>query len=105
MVQHLITKLKGKWFGLLRWLGISENSQGITLKWVTEDGSIQITANIQGTALNIEAKFLNSNDLNVALKAAYQLMSLIGKLANSSKATRQVFARHVGYFDEYNMPS
>jgi hypothetical protein len=36
---------------------MSENVQGITLKWVTEDGGIQIILNIQGTTLNIEAKF------------------------------------------------
>ena len=45
---------------MLRWLGISENNQGVTLKWITEDGAIQIAANIQGTALNIEAKFLTT---------------------------------------------
>ncbi len=81
MTQQLIVQLKGKWFGMLRWLGISENSQGVTLKWITEDGGIQIAANIQGTALNIEAKFLTNNNLNMALKASYQLMSLIGKIA------------------------
>ena len=58
MTNQLIASLKGKWFGVLRWLGISETSQGVTLKWVTEDGGIQIAANIQGSALNIEAKFL-----------------------------------------------
>ena len=88
MTQHLILALKGKWFGLLRWLGISENNQGVTLKWITEDGGIQIAANIQGTALNIEAKFLTSNNLNLALKASYQLMANIGKLCQGSHAAR-----------------
>ena len=69
MTQQLILQLKGKWFGMLRWLGISENNQGVTLKWITEDGAIQIAANIQGTALNIEAKFLTSNNLNLALES------------------------------------
>ncbi|MCW3983837.1 MAG: hypothetical protein NWE96_07555 [Candidatus Bathyarchaeota archaeon] len=105
LTQQLILQLKGKWFGVLRWLGISENQQGVTLKWVTEDGGIQIAANIQGSALCIEAKFLTSNNLNVALKAAYQLMSLIGKIANSSKTAGPAVARHVGYFGEYNMPA
>jgi DNA-binding transcriptional ArsR family regulator len=96
--QHLILNLKGKWFGMLRWLGISENNQGITLKWITEDGGIQIAANIQGTALNIEAKFLTSNNLNLALKASYQLMSLIGKFCISTQATRPAVAQNAGYF-------
>ena len=88
MTQQLILSLKGKWFGVLRWLGISENNQGVTLKWITEDGGIQIAANIQGTALNIEAKFLTNNNLNLALKASYQLMANIGKLCQSSHAAK-----------------
>ena len=96
--QQLILNLKGKWFGMLRWLGISENNQGVTLKWITEDGAIQIAANIQGTTLNIEGKFLTSNNLNLALKASYQLMSLIGKLAIASQSTSHVMARNVGYY-------
>lgn len=90
MTQQLILALKGKWFGLLRWLGITENSQGVTLKWVTEDGGIQIAANIHGTALNIEAKFLTNNNLNLALKASYQLMANIGKICQGSHVARNV---------------
>ncbi len=105
MTQQLILNLKGKWFGLLRWLGISENSQGVTLKWITEDGAIQIAANIQGTALNIEAKFLTSNNLNLALKASYQLMSLIGKMCINSQLSRPAIARNVGYFGGSMMPA
>lgn len=103
--QQLILELKGKWFGLLRWLGISENKDGVTLKWITEDGGIQIAANIQDTALNIEAKFLTNNNLNLALKASYQLMSLIGKLAISSQSTRHAMARNVGYYGGFMMPT
>lgn len=105
MTQQLIMSMKGKWFGMLRWLGISENQQGVTLKWITEDGGIQISANIQGTALSIESKFLTSNDLNRALKASYQLMSLIGKLCISTQATRPSIARNVGFFGEFYMPT
>jgi DNA-binding transcriptional ArsR family regulator len=105
MTQQLIMSLRGKWFGMLRWLGISENQHGVTLKWITEDGGIQISANIQGTALSIESKFLTSNDLNRALKASYQLMSLIGKLCISTKATRPDIARHVGFFSDFYMPA
>jgi DNA-binding transcriptional ArsR family regulator len=102
MTQQLILALKGKWFGLLRWLGTSENNQGVTLKWITEDGGIQIAANIQGTALNIEAKFLTNNNLNMALKASYQLMANIGKLCQGSHA-----ARNVAYYgdSDFMMPA
>jgi len=105
LTAQFILSLRGKWFGSLRWLGISENSQGVTLKWITEDGGIQIAANIQGAALSIEAKFLTNNNLNAALKASYQLISLIGKICTSSQATRPVIARNVGYFGESSMPA
>jgi DNA-binding transcriptional ArsR family regulator len=103
LTQKLISELKGKWFGILRWLGISENSEGVTLKWVTEDGGVQIAANISGTALNIEAKFLSGANLDLALKAAYQLMAHIGKLYSGTR-----LARHVAYYGDstfYLMPA
>ncbi len=105
LTGQLILSLKGKWFGALRWLGISESASGVTLKWITEDGGIQIAANIQGTALNIEAKFLTNNNLNAALKASYQLMTLIGKLATNSQASRTMAARNVGFYGGSMMPA
>ncbi len=94
-VQQLVSNLRGRWFGLLRWLGIAETSENITLKWVTEDGDIQIDAKITETQLDIEAKFLHHANLDRALKAAYQLMAYIGKLS-----ARMPMARHVAYFGD-----
>lgn len=88
--HHLIAKIKGKWFGNLRWLGISENNEGFGLKWITEDGGIQLNANIQGTELSIEAKFLTCNDLDLALKAAYNLMTYVSRQCVGSRAARHV---------------
>jgi hypothetical protein len=97
-IQQLISSLRGKWFGLLRWLGLSQTNENITLKWITEDGDIQIDAKITETQLTIEAKFLHHNNLNQALKAAYQLMAYIGKLCQ-----RTPMARHVAYFGDCNL--
>lgn len=94
-VQHLIANLNGKWFGALRWFGLSETSSGITMKWITEDGGIQINALIEESTLAIEAKFLRENNLNRALNASYQLMTHIGKLCSGSRVAT---ATHVGYF-------
>jgi hypothetical protein len=91
--EQLTQNLKGKWFGLLRWLGCTESEEGITLKWITEDGSIQVNAHILTPALTIEAKFLRDKDVDMALKASYQLMTYIGRLCSSSQ-----LIRHVAYF-------
>ena len=97
-VDRLIQGLRGKWFGLLRWFGYTENEEGITLKWVTEDGCIQVNANISETTLTIEAKFLRERNLNMALKASYQLMTYIGRLCSSSQLIRRV-----AYFSDYDL--
>jgi hypothetical protein len=97
-VEQLVLNLKGKWFGLLRWLGSTEGEEGITLKWVTEDGGIQVDANILEPALTIDAKFLRDKDLNKALKASYQLMVYIGKLCSGSQLIRRV-----AYFGDYDL--
>jgi hypothetical protein len=104
-VEELVSNLRGRWFGLLRWLGLSENPEGVALKWVTEDGDIQMDAKVTLNTLTIEAKFLRGYNQNMALRAAYQLMTHISKLSAHARAP---MARHVGYFgssDFYFMPS
>jgi hypothetical protein len=97
LTRELVTRLRGKWFGYLRWMGSSEHSEGVTLKWVTEDGGLQLNANIQGTVLNIEAKFLTNNNLDLALKAAYQLMAYINRLCIGTG-----IARNVAFFSDFD---
>ncbi len=94
-VELLVSNLRGRWFGLLRWLGLTQNTEGIALKWVTEDGDVQIDAKITLNTLTIEARFLRGFNQDLALKAAHQLMTHISKL---STKTRSPVARHVGYF-------
>jgi hypothetical protein len=79
-VKSIISNLKGKWFGILRWLGYCESDEGTTLKWVTDDGGIQVDAHFSHNELTIEAKMLREGELSVALKASYQLMGYISKL-------------------------
>jgi len=104
-VPKLTAHLRGRWFGLLRWLGLSEGNTraDVTLKWITEDGGIQVDANVSERALTIEAKFLHDKDLNMALKASYQLMAYISKLCSGSRSIRHV--AYVGDFDMHLTPA
>jgi hypothetical protein len=97
-IDQLVQSLRGKWFGMLRWFGFAEDEEGITLKWITEDGGIQVNANISETSLAITAKFLRENNLNTALTASYQLMTTISRLCQ-----RKQFIRHVGYYGDYGL--
>ena len=102
-VPQLVSDLRGRWFGFLRWLGLSDNGGSVTLKWITEDGGIQVEANISETALTIEAKFLQDKNMNMALKSSYQLLTHISRLCSPSRR-----ARHVAYYgssDVFLMPA
>ncbi len=104
-VEVLVSNLRGRWFGLLRWLGLAQSAEGYVLKWVTEDGDIQVDAKVTLNTLTIEARFLHGFNQNLALKAAYQLMTHISKL---SQRVHAPLARHVGYFENagfYYMPT
>jgi DNA-binding PadR family transcriptional regulator len=92
-IQQIVSDLKGKWFGVLRWLGYSKNDEDVTLKWITEDGEVQVDAKFSKGELSIEAKQLQDKDLNSALKASYQLIGYISKLYS-----RRGRARRVAYF-------
>lgn len=92
-IKQVVTDLAGKWFGTLRWLGYGESSEAIILKWITEDGGIQVDATFSESALTIIAKMLSEKNLNTALMASYQLMGYISRMYER-------FARiqHVNYF-------
>jgi len=92
-VQQVISDLSGRWFGVLRWLGYSESREDVTLKWITEDGGVQVNAVFSDNHLSIEAKLLHEKNLNLALKASYQLVGYIAKFYSGRGR-----ARHMAYF-------
>jgi DNA-binding transcriptional ArsR family regulator len=89
-VARLVSDLRGRWFGFLRWLGLSDDGGSVTLKWITEDGGIQVEAHISETALTIEAKFLQEKNMNTALKACYQLLNHISQLCSPLRRVQNV---------------
>jgi DNA-binding transcriptional ArsR family regulator len=93
-IKQIVLDLSGKWFGDLRWLGYAKNGESITLKWITEDGGIQVDATLSGGALNIDAKMLTENNINTALMASYQLIGYISRIYS-----RFGRIQHVTYFN------
>lgn len=89
----VVDALKGKWFDRLRWVGLSQGEDGATLKWLTEDGKVQIDATISRGQLNMEAKVKEGTDIGSAVKAAHTLMSRISRLYVGSRTRgRLMFA-------------
>jgi DNA-binding transcriptional ArsR family regulator len=84
-LECILSGLQGKWFGTLRWFGRSKTESNITLKWLTEDGKVQIEALFSDSSLSIEGKLQNNKDLSNAIKASHQLMEQIIKLYSKQK--------------------
>jgi hypothetical protein len=91
--REAISKLRGRWFGPLRWLGYSEDEKGTSMKWITEDGSIQVDAIFSGGELTIEGRIKEGKDLTDAIKASHQLVGYISKVYPSTPNQR------VAYYD------
>jgi len=89
-VQRIIAGLKGRWFGSLRWLGYSQTDEGLVLKWITEEDSIQIDAKFSENYLSIDAKVGEEKDVSQAVKASHQLMGHISQLYGGPRRGRNV---------------
>ena len=88
-----ISNLQGRWFGPLRWLGYSEDEKGTDMKWVTEDGSIQVDAIFSDGELIIEGKIREGKDLTDAIKASHQLVGYISKIYPAPRSQRVAYYR------------
>lgn len=86
-----LSQLRGRWFGPLRWLGYSEDEKGTSMKWVTEDGGIQVDAVFTDGELTIEGRIREGRDLTEAIKASHQLVGYISKVYPSPVGHRMAY--------------
>src|SRR5438046_8020550 len=69
-LQQIISGLKGRWFGGLRWLGYSQENGATILKWIAEEDGIQNDARFADSYLSIDAKLAEGREVSQAVKAA-----------------------------------
>jgi hypothetical protein len=100
---EVIKSLKGRWFGNLRWLGYSEGADGVSLKWVTEDGDVQVEARFLSDELLVEGKLRDGKNLTDAIRASHQLMGFIARASAKSAPFRRMALMRVQY--SYTLPN
>jgi predicted transcriptional regulator len=89
--HEAVLQLRGRWFGPLRWLGYSDDEKGTAMKWITEDGSIQVDAIFTDRELTIEGRIREGKDLTDAIKASHQLVGYISKIYPAPTAHRMAY--------------
>jgi hypothetical protein len=77
--ERAFQALKGRWFGSLRWLGFSQGEGELVMKWVTDDGKVQLDARFAQSELTIEGRLLQGNSIVGAVTAAHQLLAHISR--------------------------
>ena len=98
-VDRIVSGLKGRWFGSLRWLGYSQSEEGVVLRWITEDDGIQVDAKFTDGFLAIEAKVGEGKEVSRAVKAAHQLLGYVSRLYNPPRQAGR-FASPVAYYPD-----
>ena len=89
--REAVLQLTGRWFGPLRWLGYSDDEKGTSMKWITEDGSIQVDAIFTEGELTIEGRIREGKDLTDAIKASHQLVGYISKVYPAPAGQRMAY--------------
>jgi hypothetical protein len=97
-IQQIISGLKGRWFGGLRWLGYTQNDEGTVLKWIAEEDGVQIDARFTDSYLSIDAKLAEGREVSQAVKAAHQLLGHVSGLYGTPTRRRQHLASHIAYY-------
>ena len=97
-LQQLISGLKGRWFGGLRWLGYTQNDEGTVLKWIAEEDGVQIDARFTDSYLSIDAKVAEGREVSQAVKAAHQLLGHVSGLYGTPTRRRQHLASQIAYY-------
>lgn len=72
-LHGLTETLRGSWTASLRWYGLTETPDELTLSWVTEDDLIQIDARLRIGALSIEGHVSEPSKFHAAVIAAHEL--------------------------------
>ena len=96
-LQQIISGLKGRWFGGLRWLGYSQDNDATILKWIAEEDGIQIEARFADSYLSIDAKVAEGREVSQAVKAAHQLLGHVSGLYGTPTRRRQHLASQIVY--------
>ncbi len=83
--DKVVSDLKGRWFGSLRWLGYSLSQGTVELKWITTNGEIIVSAVFADGVLQIYSKALSETDFSSRLSVSYQLMGYVTKLISKAE--------------------
>ncbi len=82
-VEILFERLKGRWFSNFRWFGYAQTPQGLAMRWVTDDGSIEVQVTVNGRRLSVSAVSNRPAAEQSRVDAAYQIFNYVSRAMKS----------------------
>jgi hypothetical protein len=89
-LPQVTSALRGRWFGRMRWLGMSLEGETAVLKWISEDAGIQVDAAFSPGQLEVAAVVKEGWKLTDAVKASYELMGHLTRVFAQLNPKRRV---------------
>lgn len=78
--QQIVEKLAGKYFGSLRWIGMSQNIKGYQLKWKDIENFIEIVVYLSNNNIIIETNDDNLLNISKAFSYSTRIIESIGNI-------------------------
>jgi DNA-binding MarR family transcriptional regulator len=78
--EQVAVKVRGRWFGNLRWLGTVEAPGRTVLRWITESKGAEVRLVVEWGRINIDTDADEGPELSEAFEAAQILFSHLGPL-------------------------
>ena len=96
-IESMVSSLKGRWFGKLRWLGYSKNDDGVVLKWIADENGFQIDAKFTENYLSIDARIGENGETSEAVKAAHAVLGHVSRSYATKKRPGHIASPIVFY--------
>lgn len=97
-VEEIVSKLVGKWFGNLRWIGLVEGDAGHVLQWAYGD-KFQVNLKIVSRYAIVESNAAGDADKAESMVSAYGIFGQLTKLFQKTKIDSR---NGLGSFSQYN---
>jgi DNA-binding HxlR family transcriptional regulator len=82
-VEEIVSKLVGKWFGNLRWIGLIDGDGGYVLQWTSD--KFQVNLKIVSRYAIVESNAMGDKSKAESMVSAYRIFEQITKIFQKTK--------------------
>lgn len=82
--RDIMKALSGRWFGKLRWIGLTESEIGHSMHWTNEENSFQVNLKLAWESIVIESNAISNSDRAEAMIGCFKMFEQITKLLQTT---------------------